>query len=71
VDFNQLVADKLGMIRAIYDHFGLELTADTLTRMSQWIANDRHLPTHRYRLDQFGLTEQMVRDRFGEIAHQP
>jgi hypothetical protein len=71
VDFNQLVADKLGTIRTIYDHFGLELTADTLTRMSQWIANDRHLPTHHYRLDQFGLTEQMVRDRFSEITHLP
>lgn len=71
VGFNQLVADKLGTIQAIYDHFGLELTADTLTRMSQWIANDRHLPTHRYRLEQFGLTAQMVRDGFGKIPQLP
>ncbi|MBT4519287.1 MAG: sulfotransferase [Halieaceae bacterium] len=64
--FSELVIDQVGMVRRIYDHFGLTLTEDAVRRMREFIDHnpkDRH-GTHRYTLEQFGLGPAAERERY-------
>lgn len=66
VRYPELVADPLGSVRAIYDAFGIELTAGAEARMRAYLA--RH-PQHRrgvhsYSLEQFDLASGAVAERF-------
>jgi hypothetical protein len=64
VDYRELLADPLGIVRRIYEHFGIDLTEDTVGRMRRYLAaNPKNLHgRHRYSLEAFGL------DRDQEIA---
>ena len=64
--FAELVKDQVGMVKRIYAHFGLPLTAATEQKMRAFIANnpkERH-GTHRYTLEQFGLDPAQERERY-------
>ena len=66
VDHRRFHSDPLGTIRALYAHFGLRLDQVALGRMQRWIDDSpttRH-GEHRYRLADYGVSEQQVRDRF-------
>jgi len=74
VHYGELVADPLKQVRRVYDHLGLALSADTESRMRDWIARhpQHRLGVHRYRLEDFGLDADALaeryaayRDRFG------
>jgi hypothetical protein len=67
--FRDLVKDKPGTVRRIYDGFGQPLGAETVSRIERWIAESPHSPSHRYGLEQFGLSEADVEARFG--GHRP
>ena len=55
-------AHPMRVIGEIYDRFGLVLSADTERRMTERIAaNPEGQGVHRYDLDSFGLTEEMIR----------
>lgn len=61
--------EPLGTVHKIYDRFGLTLSAGAEQRMRDWIAANpegKH-GRHEYTLEQFGLTEAMVRDRFAGL----
>jgi len=61
--------DPLATVQAIYARFGLRLDADAHSRMRDWIAANpegKH-GRHEYTLQQFGLTEGMVRERFAGL----
>lgn len=64
VAFEDLVNDKLGTLRGIYHHFGMTFTASASTAMKDWLAMTRHEDSHRYSLDQFGITEAMLAESF-------
>ena len=58
-------ADPMGTIGRIYDRFGLHLSAEAETRMVARIAeNPEGHGLHRYDLDSFGLSRDMVLERF-------
>jgi hypothetical protein len=58
-------ADPLRVIGEIYDYFGLHLSAENETRMVAHIeANPDGHGLHRYDLDSFGLTRDMIVDRY-------
>jgi Sulfotransferase family len=66
VDHRAFHTDPLGVVRGIYVHFDLTLSADTAARMRQWIARN---PTaqhgeHRYDLESFGVGTHEIRRRF-------
>ena len=64
--FSELVADHLGVVQRIYNHFGLELTDVAKERMRDFIASnpkDRH-GTHRYTIQEFGLDALRERERY-------
>jgi hypothetical protein len=66
VHYATLVKDPIGAARAIYAHFGLPLAPDLELRMEQHLrSNPRHKHgVHRYALEDFGLDEGALRDRF-------
>ena len=66
LQFNDFIADGVGTVRRIYQHFNIVMTADTERRFQQYAAE--HLMgkhgKHDYRLEEYGLTEQQILDRF-------
>ncbi|MBC2638957.1 MULTISPECIES: sulfotransferase [unclassified Rhodococcus (in: high G+C Gram-positive bacteria)] len=67
VDYHDFVADPLGTVDGIYTHFGLELTAQAQGAMAAMHADSRRgdrRPSHRYTLEEFGLTAEQVDERF-------
>jgi hypothetical protein len=60
--YADLVADPVGTVERVYDHFGLEMTKGMRAGMERWVAdNPRHKHgVHRYSLEQFGLDEDEV-----------
>jgi hypothetical protein len=58
-------ADPMGTIGRIYDYFGLTLNADTEALMRARVANNPEgHGLHRYDLDSFGLTRDMIVERY-------
>jgi len=66
VSYADLVARPMETAAAIYDHFGMTFSAAAEAAMRAFLADkpkDKH-GTHRYTLEEFGLTRDMVADRF-------
>ena len=66
VRYDDLVADPVGTVEAIYGHFGLPLTgtaADAIRSLAA-AARTGGDSAHRYTLDEFGLTGEQVDERF-------
>ena len=71
VRYDDLVADPLGTVEAIYQHFGLPLSgtaADAVRALAASTASARDETAHRYTLDEFGLTGEEVDERFAGYA---
>jgi hypothetical protein len=65
VNFDAFMADPFATIGSIYDHLGLELTADAEARMRAFLADhtqDKY-GTHRYKFADTGLDEGEMRER--------
>jgi len=80
VRYADLVKDPIPTLAGIYDHFGIELSEDTVARMRRYLAaNPKNLHgRHRYSLEAFGLDrdEEIARyaaysERFGLGAWRP
>ena len=68
VDHRQFHADPIGVVRTIYDRFGLELSSETEQAMRVWLAANpagKH-GEHRYQLADYGLTEDGIRTALGD-----
>ena len=72
VAFADLVKDPMQVVRRIYDRFSLQLDANSVTRMQQFLEeNKRHTHgVHKYTLEQFGLNEAMIEERFGHYIER-
>lgn len=67
VYYDDFVADPLGTVRGVYARFGLPWTESAERAMGAVLTAQREgqaRPAHRYRLADFGLTEQQVDERF-------
>jgi hypothetical protein len=67
VDFRAFVADPLGSVRGVYDHFGLERTPEVEAALAAWAREHpqgKH-GAHRYSLEEYGLSAEAVRERLG------
>ena len=68
VHYRELIGDKLSTVRRIYAHFGLNLSADTEAAMQGFLAENpqgKH-GKHSYSSEEFGITDDQVRERFAE-----
>ncbi|MFD4192927.1 MULTISPECIES: sulfotransferase family protein [Amycolatopsis] len=67
VDYADFVADPLAVVASVYDHFGLPFTAAAESAMRavyEESTTGAGRPSHRYTLEEFGLTAEEVRERF-------
>ena len=64
--YEDLVADPMAVVTGIYTHFGLELTPQAQSLMTDELnSNPRNKHgAHRYTLEQFGLSADTLRRRF-------
>jgi hypothetical protein len=64
--FREFIRDEIGMVRRIYDHFGMALSPEAEQRMRRFLAanpKDKH-GAHRYRLGDAGLDAATERERY-------
>jgi hypothetical protein len=67
VAFGDLVNDPLGVTRGIYERFGLDWTPEVQAAIEEIDRESKQgaaRPSHTYRLEDYGLTEEQVRARF-------
>ena len=67
VDYADFVADPVGTVESIYQHFGLpwtESAAGAMRALSTEQKEGKARPAHRYSLEEFGLTAEQVDERF-------
>jgi hypothetical protein len=67
VAFSDLVKDPLGVTRGIYEQFGLDWTPEVQAAIEEIDRESKQgaaKPSHSYRLEDYGLTEDEVRSRF-------
>ncbi len=68
IDFEQLVSDPLVAAKSVYDHFELDLTAETEAAMQSHVTANpqgKH-GAHEYDLAQYGLTPDDVESRLAD-----
>ncbi|HEY2299098.1 MAG TPA: sulfotransferase [Jatrophihabitans sp.] len=71
IDYDEFVADPVATTFGVYEYFGLPLSDQARTAITAADAESRQgerAPAHRYTLEQFGLTEAMVDERFARYA---
>ncbi|MFZ4664990.1 MAG: sulfotransferase family protein [Prochlorotrichaceae cyanobacterium] len=66
VSYSTLIQDPLGMIQKIYHYFNYDFSPEMKVQLQQWIQdNPQHKHgVHRYTLDQFGLSEPQIQEKF-------
>lgn len=64
--FGDLVADPLGTVRLVYDHFGLAFSEDYAARLSHHLQGmkNKDQRNHHYTAEQFGLSEPEIQAFF-------
>jgi hypothetical protein len=70
MDYVDLIADPVGTVADVYRHFGIELTEDARAAVERSHEESRQgprAPKHTYSLDDYGLTEDQVRERFAGL----
>jgi hypothetical protein len=67
VSYDDLIRDPLGTVESVYRYFGLPLSAAAADAMRHLAAGNegQGRPSHRYTLEEFGLTKDTVAERFG------
>ena len=72
VRYRDLMADPFGTIHKLYDHFGLELSADVEGKMRAYLANKPRgkFGAHRYAFQDLGLDLATERARFASYQER-
>lgn len=72
VAYHELVADPVGSVRRIYEHFGDPLSAEAETAMGSYAtANQQGVRgVHQYRADDFSLDVDALYQRFGDYMQR-
>jgi hypothetical protein len=72
VAYRDIVADPVGTVRSIYDFFGLEFSDDSEIAVKRWWSENppNKAGSHRYTLDDWGLTDGRVRQVYGEYCER-
>lgn len=69
VHYTNLIADPIGEAERVYGAFGLTLSSKAKQRMTAFLGRNRHgagVKKHVYTLAEFGLSEAMIEEYFGD-----
>lgn len=70
--FEDFCSRPMDVVRAIYRAAGMTLTEEIAQRMEQWLLENpqgKH-GEHKYKLDEFGMTENDIREHFAEYMQR-
>ena len=68
ITYDELVADPRATVARIYDHFGLQMSDAMGARLDRAARASRDYESgHAYSLEQYGLSEQWIRERLGDV----
>lgn len=67
VRFKDLVSDKPGTLEGVYTHFGMAFSEEARSAVDRWLEEKPHTASHRYSLEQFGVTEAMIAEHFAGL----
>lgn len=68
VDYRQLVLDPAGTVKAIYHHFGFEVSEDFRARLdAQQQRQKTYQSTHHYRLEDFGVDREWLYAELSDV----
>ena len=72
IQYADLVADPIATVQHIYAHHGYEFTEPFESTMRQWLAANRQHKhgSHRYTLEEYGLSEAQVHEDFSEYTKE-
>ena len=72
IQFADFISDPMEQIRRMYAHFGFELNQPNEENMHNFLVNDavNKKSRHKYTLEEFGLTEKQVGERFKKYTTQ-
>jgi len=72
INFADLVSNPMRQVRLMYSHFGLEFAEENKNNMHHFLTEAAANKTlsHKYTLEEFGLTEKQVREGFKEYTTQ-
>jgi hypothetical protein len=67
IHLREVLSDPVGAVKRIYDHFGIEMTPEAERRFRAWKDDNPRgkYGEHRYHAEDFGLTDDMIAERFG------
>ena len=72
LSFPELVADPVAAVARMYDHFDFAMSAEAERRMRAWQADNpqgKH-GGHHYTLEEFGLREDQIAERFARYTER-
>lgn len=72
LQYTDLIADPLGAVQRIYDHFAYPLSRASIEQMQTWLDNNKQHKhgKHNYKLEDFGLTPEVVYERLADYIKQ-
>ena len=72
IQFRDFISDPMEQIRRMYAHFGFELNQSNEENMHNFLTADaaNKKSSHTYTLEEFGLKEKQIRERFKEYTTQ-
>ena len=72
IQFADFISDPMEQIKRMYAHFGFELNQSNEKNMHNFLTADaaNKKSSHKYTLEEFGLKEKQVRERFKEYTTQ-
>lgn len=68
VSYPDIVSDPVSLAKKIYKHFDIDIGTDGEANLKQWLADNAkdRFGKHSYTLDEYGLSREMVDERFAK-----
>lgn len=72
VRYTDVVSDPVTLAKRIYRHFDIDIGADGESNLQQWLKKNKkdRFGKHHYTLEEYGLTRDMVNDRYAKYREQ-
>jgi len=68
IDYRHLVADAMGTIGRVYEHFGFAMSGACRARLAAAVCKERGFRSaHQYTLEEFGLSKAWIQEELGEV----
>lgn len=68
--YSDLMKDPIGTVQGIYEYFGFPFEPEFASNMKAWLAKNKSPTSHKYSLEQFGLSRADLVHEFADYCEQ-